>query len=550
MSIAEETTMKSTALSGLADVVRPKGPCAPGATDGAGPEAPRSPALARDGIEASKIKTAAEGEDRMLGLWRRKGMMLMALDTVTVASVFMLAYCLRFRWGVMAFRDAVEPPVTQYVQGALLLTIFWVFLIWRDRGYEDGLLSMDTLLSKMRSVLVSGAFALCGLMVISFLYRELLLSRQVYIMTSAMALTIMLLVRVLFRSIDRDLAAQGMVAHRVVMTGLNPQTAAFAARLSRPNSLCRVKGFLRLGSDEAGEDGEEGETFTAGTFKGFPVLGRLEEIEHVEETTPFETLVLPNALKEHGKGFIEVLNFCEARHITLYSLPNSFRIAVDQREVGSFGGIPMILMRDAAVRPAFSLLKRIVDIVAASAVLILGAPFWIAAALAIKLNDGGPVFFTQVRAGLHGVPFRMYKFRSMVTDAEERLADLIDLDALDEPVFKIESDPRVTPIGRLLRRTSMDEIPQLINVLKGEMSLVGPRPEEMAVVDRYSPWQRRRLKAVPGITGHQQIHNRGETDLARRIEYDLIYIKHQGLALDLYILFKTVKVVLFGEGTT
>jgi lipopolysaccharide/colanic/teichoic acid biosynthesis glycosyltransferase len=210
----------------------------------------------------------------------------------------------------------------------------------------------------------------------------------------------------------------------------------------------------------------------------------------------------------------------------------------------------MILMRDAAVRPAYAVVKRCMDVVVASLVLAAGMPLWLTLCLLVKLHDKGPVFFVQERAGLHGRPFRMYKFRSMVKDAERQLKDLVDLDALDEPVFKIRNDPRVTPVGRILRRTSLDEIPQLINVLKGEMSLVGPRPEEMSVVDLYTPWQRRRLKAVPGITGHQQIHNRGEPSLARRIQFDLIYVKHQSFLLDLYILVKTVKVVLFGKGTT
>jgi exopolysaccharide biosynthesis polyprenyl glycosylphosphotransferase len=245
-----------------------------------------------------------------------------------------------------------------------------------------------------------------------------------------------------------------------------------------------------------------------------------------------------------------LLNFCESKNIGLYSLPNNFHIAVDQKEVGTYAGIPIMLLRDAAVRPTYALVKRCMDIVVSSAVLLLGLPLWILIALLIKRHDGGPVFFIQTRAGLHGRPFPMVKFRSMSVDAEEKLGELVDLDGLEEPVFKIENDPRVTPIGRFLRRTSLDEMPQLLNVFKGEMSLVGPRPEETAVVERYTPWQRRRLKAVPGITGHQQIHNRGEPSLVKRVQHDLIYIKHQSLLLDLYILFKTVKVVLSGKGVT
>jgi len=166
------------------------------------------------------------------------------------------------------------------------------------------------------------------------------------------------------------------------------------------------------------------------------------------------------------------------------------------------------------------------------------------------LTGDGPVFFTQIRAGLHGKPFRMYKFRSMVKDAEKKLNDLVDIDKLDEPVFKITNDPRVTTVGRFLRRTSLDEIPQIINVLKGDMSIVGPRPEELRNVEKYDAFQRRRLKAKPGLTGYHQITNRGEPSLAKRIEYDIIYLKNQGFFVDLYIILKTVYVVLAGKGVT
>jgi len=177
-------------------------------------------------------------------------------------------------------------------------------------------------------------------------------------------------------------------------------------------------------------------------------------------------------------------------------------------------------------------------------------PLWIAIALFIKFGSKGPVFFTQVRAGLHGKPFKMYKFRSMVEDAEAKLGEMVDIDNLDEPVFKIKNDPRITAVGRFLRRTSLDETPQLLNVLKGEMSIVGPRPEELALVEKYDHQQRRRLKGLPGITGYQQINNRGEPSLSRRIKYDLVYLKHQGPVLDSYIILKTIWVVIRSKGLT
>jgi len=489
--------------------------------------------------QATRIRTVPE--NKLLGLWRFKGALLVVLDAMTISSSFMLAYFFRFIYPSISDDTIVAPEILNYVQGAALLTLFWVFLIWRDGGYKNGLIiGQESLFHKMRIIFTAGMYALGCLMVISFLFRDLLLSRQVYIMTSVMSLGVLIVLRHLFRSIDRDLASQGMVANRVLITGLNEQSVDFASRLNQTTSLCHVLGLASLDNKETIPD----------HFADIPVIGDLNEIEEIYNNCNFEILVLPNAMKSNGQGFMEVLNFCESKNIKVYSLPNNFNIAVDQQEVGSFNGIPIMLMRDAAVRPGYAMIKRLMDIIASFLIIVLGSPMWIAAALAIKLNDKGPVFFTQTRSGIHGDPFKMYKFRSMTVDAEKQLESLVDLDKLDEPVFKIKNDPRVTLIGRILRRTSLDEIPQLINVLKGEMSLVGPRPEEMSVVARYTPWQRRRLKAVPGITGHQQIHNRGEASLSKRIQYDLIYIKHQGLFLDLFILLKTIKVVIFGSGVT
>jgi len=243
------------------------------------------------------------------------------------------------------------------------------------------------------------------------------------------------------------------------------------------------------------------------------------------------------------------VNFCEARGVALYALPDALSVAVSENEVGTFSGMPVIKLRDAALHRGYAIVKRVMDLMIAVFVLLAGSPVWLGIAVLVKLTSRGPILFAQTRVGLHGRPFRIYKFRSMVADAEARLKDLVDINKLSVPGFKLKGDPRVTPLGRFLRRTSLDEIPQTINVIKGEMSLVGPRPELPDLVARYNPWQRRRLKAKPGITGYQQVTARG-IPLAAAIEHDLIYLKHQSLLLDLYIMLKTVEVILSGRGVT
>jgi lipopolysaccharide/colanic/teichoic acid biosynthesis glycosyltransferase len=219
------------------------------------------------------------------------------------------------------------------------------------------------------------------------------------------------------------------------------------------------------------------------------------------------------------------------------------------------------------------LAKRISDIVIASLLVVVSLPIMALVAILIRLESPGSAIFRQKRVGgnrrrgngsgvrgdherlerrngnLGGRPFTMYKFRSMVQDAEAILPCLVDLGALSEPVFKLDNDPRITRFGRMLRRTSVDELPQLFNVLKGDMTLVGPRPEAVNVVELYDDKHRKRFEVKPGLTGLQQITCRGTRSMQERLKYDLHYIKHRSLMFDLAILYKTVFAVIIGTGT-
>ncbi len=195
-----------------------------------------------------------------------------------------------------------------------------------------------------------------------------------------------------------------------------------------------------------------------------------------------------------------------------------------------------------------AMIKRGFDIVVSSVGLLVTAPLFPVIALAIRLDSKGPVFFSQARAGLDGRPFEMHKFRTMVADAEDRLADVVRLDDLREPVFKLSEDPRVTRVGRFLRRLSLDELPQLWNVLRGEMSIVGPRPEQIELVERYRPEHRFRLSVKPGITGPMQVFGRGDLTFHERLAVELDYIENLSLSRDLRIIAETLPVTLRGSG--
>jgi exopolysaccharide biosynthesis polyprenyl glycosylphosphotransferase len=193
-------------------------------------------------------------------------------------------------------------------------------------------------------------------------------------------------------------------------------------------------------------------------------------------------------------------------------------------------------------------LKRCADVVAAGFTLLVAAPIFLLTAIAIKLDSRGPVLYVQRRAGFAGVPFSMLKFRTMVDGAHERLAEVVELEALPDPMFKIRDDPRVTRVGRILRRWSLDELPQLINVLRGDMSLVGPRPEQLELVERYRPEHRFRLEARPGMTGPMQVFGRGDLGFDERLAVEREYIENLSLGRDIRILLMTISVVISGKG--
>jgi len=219
---------------------------------------------------------------------------------------------------------------------------------------------------------------------------------------------------------------------------------------------------------------------------------------------------------------------------------------------GLVAGFTHFAAQPTSHRPVISLInqvvKRLMDIVGATVGLIFSAPIVAVVSILIKLDSPGPVFYTQTRIGENGRAFRIIKLRSMVEDAERLLPHLQDLDRMESPAFKIKNDPRVTRVGRFLRRSSLDEIPQFWNILKGEMSLVGPRPEEVTLVQKYNDWHRRRLAVKPGLTGPMQVNGRGDLSLDERVRLELEYIENYSLWNDLNILVHTIPAVIHGTG--
>ncbi|HLV60507.1 MAG TPA: sugar transferase [Fredinandcohnia sp.] len=276
-------------------------------------------------------------------------------------------------------------------------------------------------------------------------------------------------------------------------------------------------------------------------------LGHLGDAERIlrSEVVDEVVFVIPGThLAEVEHAFIAAEDLGLATKLSLGFLP-ARKSRIDYEEVG---GTPFLGFTTAPTHPISLALKRAFDIVVSAVALVLCAPLFLVIAIAIKLDSPGPVFFGQVRSGLNGRRFTLWKFRSMVVDAEKRLAALRDKNEMSGPVFKMKDDPRVTRVGRFLRRTSLDELPQFWNVLVGQMSVVGPRPPLPSEVDRYERWHRRRLSVKPGITCIWQVSGRNEIDFEDWMKLDLAYIDQWSLWLDIKIVLRTIPAVIFGRG--
>jgi exopolysaccharide biosynthesis polyprenyl glycosylphosphotransferase len=255
------------------------------------------------------------------------------------------------------------------------------------------------------------------------------------------------------------------------------------------------------------------------------------------------------ACSEFNEALLEeLLPFCRLRGLRLTVIPPSRGMFGGATHLGHIADLPLLDYNTWDISRSTIALKRLFDVVVATLTILVTFPLFLFVAAAVLVDGGLPVIFRQTRAGQEGEPFTMLKFRTMVRNAEEMLKDLVPFEHLDDPMFKLTADPRVTRVGRLLRRTSLDELPQLINVIRGEMSLVGPRPEQVDLVERYAPEHQFRLKVKPGITGPMQVYGRGHLEFGERLSVEREYIENLTLLRDVRILLMTLPAVFGRRG--
>ncbi len=460
---------------------------------------------------------------------RRHTTFLTLITVVSDGLVLYVAMALAFWVSFLSPLTAIFPvprgipPFSAYrvafpVILAVFLIVFKSFHLYRRKTYFSSSWHFFTI---TRAVTV----ALFSLMALTFLYREdFTYSRRMLAYGWLFSIVLFTFSRRVLDKLELEIWRRNRKFRQVLLLG----GGEIARRLIKnftenPRWGTEVVGVLRLNGDDSLEEAAD-----------IPILGTVEEFEEVLRRFPVEEVIITRLDLPHPR-VMEIIILCEKNLVAVRLVPDVFSILTNRVEVVNLDGVPLIGLRSLPLHSAWNrFVKRAFDLAGAGLGLILTAPVLLAAAAAIKLTSRGPVFFRQDRLGENGRRFMLYKLRTMPVDTEKESG----------PVLPVRDDPRATPVGRFLRRSSIDELPQLWNVLKGDMSLVGPRPERPVFVERFKesiPRYMSRHQVKSGLTGWAQVNGlRGDTSIRMRVKYDMYYMENWSIFLDAKIILLTL----------
>jgi exopolysaccharide biosynthesis polyprenyl glycosylphosphotransferase len=460
---------------------------------------------------------------------------LMLADAVTAFALFIGLSMIRFGlddWERIWASAGIDARLAAFLYGIALVAVLWIQGLYRLRvRWSRRREALDVMFAVLLlAVVVFTALFLFKLPNVSRLFLILLFPSQALLTIASRSL-----IRIIFLS----LRANGRNNRFMLIVGANPAGERFADLLARHMELgLEPIGHLAGPADRA--SGDDGRTRR-------PVLGDLDDIETILHSTVVDEVAI--CLPVADRAMVEpIARLCEdeGRVVRIPLAEPGFTVPRGRTE--EFEGIQIVSLVYGPDRTLGMILKRLLDVALAAIALVILTPLFLIVSLVLLVREGRPVFFRQTRVGLHGRPFTIVKYRTMVPDAEERYLEVADSSDTHGPAFKMKDDPRVTGLGRLLRVTSIDELPQLWNVLKGEMSIVGPRPAPPREVDDYDIWHRRRLSMKPGITGLWQIEARFDEEFDHRASLDLAYIDQWSLWLDAKIILRTIPALVANPG--
>lgn len=464
-------------------------------------------------------------------------------DALAINAAFLLTFWLRYQSGYfpLSLSSAEELSVVQYIFPSIIMTACWLFYYFLMGLYRDWFQEsrLDEFMVVCRTILTGIAilfFMISSEQLIGFVATGVLEdifshTRVTLLLTYGMCLLFSAtLSRFVMHSIYAWLYRKGVAVQNLAVVGASDAGVDLIKEINTyPQLGYRFVGFI----DDVSEH----------TFKEFPILGKVADIPTLVKDKKINSLIISH-LTNSARDILAILNYCWDERLTIYMEPSLMDVMSGHLKTNKVCGIPLIVLLQDHMPRWQAQIKRLFDIIISLVILGLFLPLWLLVCLLIKLTDKGPAIYAQERIGQNGKPFIIYKFRSMYINAE----------SCNGPQWATENDPRITPLGRILRKTRIDEIPQMWNVLRGEMSLVGPRPERKHFIDMLSkeiPWYVKRLKMKPGITGWAQVkHKYDETidDVKKKVMYDLYYFENMSFLLDLKIMIKTIIVVFTGKG--
>jgi exopolysaccharide biosynthesis polyprenyl glycosylphosphotransferase len=475
---------------------------------------------------------------------------LMAADALSAIAVFIVVSIVRFgpaQWQTSWVSVGIDPRLLAAVYGAGWIVVLWLFGLYRLRARWS---ARTEVIDVARGVLLLAV----STFVLLFWLKLPNVSRQFLLVLFPAQLLVTVASRFVLRAAFAAARARGMNSRFMLVVGTGPAAQAFADRIEARREMgLHVIGHLAA---PPAADGEVVAGFPGGTptsaderqrSRQRPLLGSLDDIELVLHSRIVDEVAI--CLPPSQIALVEpITRLCEDEGRIVRIPTDETGLTLPGARIEEFDGIRIMSLVYGPDRAVALVVKRSVDVATSALALVLLSPILGALALWIRARDGGPVLFRQTRIGEHGRPFLVVKFRTMIADAEERLRELEDRNEIRGHAFKVTDDPRVTRTGAVLRALSLDELPQLWNVLRGEMSLVGPRPPLPREVNQYDVWHRRRLSMKPGITGLWQVAARRESEFDRWVRMDLDYIDRWSLWLDVKIIARTIPAILTQQG--
>jgi len=453
---------------------------------------------------------------------------LIPVDLAMILLAFVLSYNLRTHFEIIPVQYV--QPFIDYLKFIAPWLPLWIF-IFALTGLYHG--NRKSIWQEFGQAIVAISAAMALMMVWFFFQKVDFFSRLIIIYSWVLAILLVIIGRYLIKLVQRYLYLKNIGVHRVIVLGNNGSTKTLSNE---------IKENPGLGYKLAKVIDEEAIKYLASIVQKYPCD---------------EIIIADTSLKE--SQVMKVMEFCRNNRLGFKMIPSLLLVQSSHMDVQQIAGLPVLEFKRTPLDGWGRIIKRLIDIILSIVLIIITSPFMLIVALLIKLTDRGPVFFKQERVGLDK-NFTLLKFRSMKAEyctgdnyGGEKAAKLRKelakkMNEVDGPVFKIANDPRITSVGKFIRKTSLDELPQFFNVLKGEMSLIGPRPPLAEEVEKYTSWQKRRLGVKPGITGLWQVSGRSELSFDEWVKLDAYYIEHWSLWLDFQIFLRTIKVVFFRKG--